>query len=59
MLSRLVTLRSLDTPERSDVATMAWNRLSNAGHHHAYELAPTIDEVRHLCGVVAVLSEGK
>lgn len=57
MRSRLVILRSLDTTERADAASVAWNRLSNACHHHAYELAPTVDEVRHLCGVVAVLLE--
>lgn len=55
MRSRLVILRSLDTAENADAAAMAWNRLSNACHHHAYELAPTVDEVRHLCGVVATL----
>jgi hypothetical protein len=59
MRSRLVILRSLDTPERADAAAMAWNRLSNACHHHAYELTPTVAEVRHLCSVVALLLEGK
>lgn len=57
MRSKLVVLRSLDTPERADAAAMAWNRLSNLCHHHAYELAPTVSEVRDLCGVVAVLLE--
>ena len=37
--SRLVILRSLDTSLNADAAAMAWNRLSNACHHHAYELA--------------------
>ncbi|SNS96240.1 hypothetical protein [Rhodococcoides kyotonense] len=55
MRSRLVVLRSLDTSERADAAAIAWNRLSSACHHHAYELAPTVSEVRHLCGLVAVL----
>lgn len=57
MRSRLVILRSLDTTKRADAAAVAWNRLSNVCHHHAYELAPTVAEVRHLCGVVAVLLE--
>ena len=57
MRSKLVILRSLDTAERADAAAMAWNRLSNVCHHHANELAPTVSEVRHLCGVVAVLLE--
>lgn len=59
MRSRLVVLRSLDTPERADAAAVAWNRLSNVCHHHAYELAPTVSEVRHLCGMVAVLLESE
>lgn len=59
MRSRLLILRSLDTPEGADAAAMAWNRLRNACHHHAYELAPTVDEVRQLCGVVAILLEGE
>lgn len=57
MRSRLTILRALDTTARADAAAVAWNRLSNACHHHAYELAPTVAEVRHLCGVVAVLLE--
>jgi hypothetical protein len=55
MRSKLVIMRSLDTTECADAAAIAWNRLSNVCHHHAYELAPTVSEVRHLCGVVAVL----
>lgn len=57
MRSKLVILRGLDTPERADAAAIAWNRLSNVCHHHAYELAPTVSEVRHLCGLVATLLE--
>jgi hypothetical protein len=57
MRSKLVILRSLGTTERADDAAMAWNRLSSVCHHHAYELAPTVSEVRHLCRVVAVLLE--
>lgn len=55
MRSKLVVLRSLDTAERADAAAVAWNRLSSVCHHHAYELAPTVSEVRHLCTVVATL----
>jgi hypothetical protein len=57
--ARLVILWSLDTPEKPDAAAMAWTRLSSACHHHAYELAPAVDEVRHLRGVVAILLEGR
>ncbi|WP_243636790.1 hypothetical protein [Rhodococcus sp. Eu-32] len=57
MRSKLTILRSLDTTEHADAAAIAWNRLSVACHHHAYELAPTNAEVRHLCTVVAQLLE--
>lgn len=59
MRSKLVILRALDTTERADAAAIAWNRLSSVCHHHAYELAPTVAEVRHLCATVAVLLEDK
>ena len=55
MRSKLVILRSLDTTDRADAAAVAWNGLSNVCHHHAYELAPTVSEVRHLCRVAARL----
>ncbi|WP_037138652.1 hypothetical protein [Rhodococcoides fascians] len=57
MRSKLVILRALDAVERADAAALAWNRLSSVCHHHAYELAPTVAEVHHLCGLVAVLLE--
>ena len=53
--SKLVVLRALDDPEVAASATTAWNGLSSACHHHAYELSPTNDEVRHLCRLVADL----
>ena len=43
-------------------AEYAWSRLSEACHQHAYQLAPTYPEVRHLVGLVeelATLSENK
>lgn len=43
-------------------AEYAWSRLSDACHQHAYQLAPTYSEVRHLVGLVeelASLSEDK
>lgn len=36
-------------------AEYAWNRLSQACHHHAYELTPAGSEVRHLLDLVATL----
>lgn len=37
-------------------ADVAWSGLSRASHHHAYELSPTISEVRHLLQLVAGLA---
>lgn len=59
MRSKLVILRALDTAGRADAAALAWNRLSSLCHHHAYELAPTVSEVAHLCRMVASLLEPK
>lgn len=41
-----------DLPARADYA---WNRLSQACHHHAFELSPTATEVRHLIQVVSTI----
>jgi hypothetical protein len=53
--SKLIVLRSLDTIGAADRATWAWNRLSNACHIHAYEMAPSTEEIRQLCATVASL----
>lgn len=37
-------------------AEYAWSRLSDACHQHAYRLAPTYPEVRHLVGLVEELA---
>lgn len=37
-------------------ADVAWVGLSRAAHHHAYELSPTVSEVRHLVQLVATLA---
>lgn len=58
MAAKLGCLESatLDTaPEISTAARFAWLGLSQASHHHAYELTPTIAEVRHLLGLVALV----
>lgn len=57
MRSKLVILRSLDTAVHADAAAIAWNRLRSVCHHHTYELAPTVLEVRHLCQMVALRLE--
>jgi hypothetical protein len=53
--SKLLILRALDTVEAADRAAVAWNRLSNACHLHAYEMQPSHGEVEQLCSVVAGL----
>ena len=53
--SRLLVLRSLDSAEAADGASVAWNRLSNACHVHAYELQPSVVEIQQLCIMVASL----
>ena len=53
--SKLLILRALDKRESADRAAMAWNRLSNCCHVHAYEMQPSAAEVEQLCGVVADL----
>lgn len=37
-------------------AEYAWNRLSDACHQHAYQLAPTYSEVQHLIALVEELA---
>ncbi|MFD6225229.1 hypothetical protein [Nocardia asteroides] len=46
-----------DSPEVATQAQYAWARLSEACHHHAYELSPTYQEVIHLLGIVQKLHE--
>lgn len=44
--SQLLLLRSYAGPEVAAEAVEAWHALSRACHHHAYELAPTAQELR-------------
>lgn len=53
--SKLLILRALDNADAANRAAVAWNRLSNACHLHAYEMQPSTAEVEQLCGVVAGL----
>lgn len=53
--SKLVVLRALGDQDVADSAAVAWDRLSTTCHHHAYELAPTVEEVRFLCKLVTGL----
>lgn len=43
-----------DVPARADYA---WNGLSRACHHHAFELTPTLTEVQHLIHLVETLTD--
>lgn len=40
-------------PSHAQTARLAWIGLSHAAHHPAYELAPTVAEVRQLIALVA------
>ena len=55
MRSKLTVLQ-VAFEQDSDIpaqAEHAWSRLSQACHHHAFELAPSATEVRHLIELVA------
>lgn len=56
MHSRLIVVRVLHGDQVANRAAIAWMGLSTACHHHAYELTPTVDEVRHWLALVAGLS---
>jgi hypothetical protein len=53
MRSRLAVLHALDQHGLARIAENAWNALSRACHHHAYELSPTVSELRYLHSEVA------
>jgi len=44
-----------DDPQVAGRAQYAWDALSNASHHHAYELAPTVSEIADLIETVRAL----
>ena len=52
MRSQLIILRALGDRRVGRTAQVAWEGLSQACHHHAYELRPTTDEVRGLVRLV-------
>lgn len=56
MRSQLVIVRVLHGDQIADTANLAWTGLSNSCHHHAYELAPTVDEVRYWVNLVTDLT---
>lgn len=51
--AQLVALRFyVDDPGTARLAHQTWSSLSNACHHHAYDLAPTAAELRGWLGTV-------
>jgi hypothetical protein len=57
MRSQLMCLGQTVPKEHAVRATYAWHRLSEACHHHAYELAPTVGELRLLLDEIQSLTE--
>lgn len=47
--AKLAVLKSLDSTTAATVLSGAWYRLTGFCHQHAYELAPTVAEVREEC----------
>ena len=56
--SKLVALGALKGSELGEHAKRAWYGLSRAVHHHAYELQPTVAEVRQLVQQVRMACDG-
>jgi hypothetical protein len=54
--SKLVALGALQGMELGDQAKRVWHGLSRAVHHHAYELQPSVAEVRQLVQQVRTVS---
>lgn len=60
MASRLSALEVLyreEDPTVAQRAGYAWSRLSNASHYHAFELTPSVAEVRGLVDTVSQLEQ--
>lgn len=53
--SRLVALAAVSDEELGERARRVWTDLSRAVHHHAYELQPSVTEVRRLVRQVRAL----
>jgi hypothetical protein len=50
--AKLAVLKSLDTTPAGGVLIGAWHHLTGFCHHHAYQLSPTVAEVRAQCAAV-------
>lgn len=56
LLSCIEVLYQDEAPNLATASQYAWDSLSQASHHHAYELAPTHSEVSALADVVENLA---
>lgn len=56
--SKLVALGALQGMDLGEQAKRVWHALSRAVHHHAYELQPSVSEVRQLIGQVRKVCSG-
>lgn len=50
--AKLAVVKSLDTTPAGAALVEAWHQLTGFCHHHAYQLAPTVAEVREQCRAV-------
>jgi hypothetical protein len=50
--ARLAVLKSLDKTPAGPALIDAWHQLTGFCHHHAYQLSPTVPEVRAQCAAV-------
>lgn len=50
--ARLAVLKSLDKTPAGPALIDAWHQLTGFCHHHAYQLSPTVAEVRAQCAAV-------
>lgn len=50
--AKLAVLKSLDTTPIGGVLIDAWHQLTGFCHQHAYQLSPTVAEVRAQCAAV-------
>ncbi|GFG63821.1 hypothetical protein MKUB_13110 [Mycobacterium kubicae] len=55
--SKLVALGALRGTDLGEQAKRVWHGLSLAVHRHAYELQPSLAEIRHLVGAVRDLQQ--
>ncbi|OBG45681.1 hypothetical protein [Mycolicibacterium fortuitum] len=50
--AKLAVLKSLDKTPAGPALIDAWHQLTSFCHHHAYQLSPTVAEVRAQCAAV-------